>query len=183
MTCRSIATIGLLLGVAYTTALAETVPVDGTQDLPLVMPGYASLTSDFHLNTPDGSGPLMERHIEVISVYGEIDPPFTEGNDKLDLTNPEYNLDRYKNLMNSDPGMVAATMTVFYEEPDSLDNRVQLWERIIVRIYNADIKEEATHYIDSTPWKTQPGFVDITPEMLQFTEWKALSKPENTQDK
>lgn len=146
---------------------------DDSASMPLMMPGYASLT-DFHLTAPGSDKPLTARHIEVITVVGEVDPPFADGDDRIDLTNPEYNEPRYKALLDEDPGLIAATMTVFIEEANPADNKVQLWETVIVRVYDADDKTEATHYIDSTPWKTQPGFIDLTPEMIQFGEWKPI---------
>jgi hypothetical protein len=121
--------------------------------------------------------PLTQRHIEVITVVGEVDPPFAIGDDRIDLVNPEYNEARFKNLMNGDPGMVAATMTIFIEERDPTDNRIQVWEQVIVRVYNAEEKEKATHYCDSTPWKAQPGFFDLTPEQVQFSAWRPIEKP------
>jgi len=150
-------------------------PVEGADSMPLVMPGYASLM-DFHLKAPGGEQPLTQRHIEVITVAGEVDPPFTDGDDRVDLVNPEYNEPRFKELMNADPGMVTATMTVFIEELNPTDNKVQVWEQVIVRVYDADQKDKAAHYCDSTPWKAQPGFFDLTPEHIQFGPWRAIEK-------
>jgi hypothetical protein len=148
-------------------------PPEPSPSMPLVMPGFASLTG-FYLTEPDSDLPLTTRHIEVITLVGEVDPPFVEGDDRIDLVNPEYNELRFKQLMDADPGMVTASLTIFIEEPDPLDNRVQLWETVFVRVYNAEDKLEATHYCDTGPWKTQPGFIDLTPELIRFGEWKPI---------
>lgn len=143
--------------------------------LPLVLPGYAQLEG-FSLKAPSGDKPLTKRHIEVITLQGEVDPPFSEGDDRIQTVNPEYNLPRFKDLMNSSPGMVKATMTVFVEEANPADTRIQLWEMVFVRVYDAESKDEATFYCDTTPWKAQPGFNDITPKQVQFGAWKPIKK-------
>jgi len=170
---------GVLLAILFPVLLLaqEAAPAASAGDppMPLVMPGFASLTG-FQLTAPGGMQPLTQRHIEVITVVGEVDPPFVEGDDRIDLVNPEYNEARFKDLMNAQPGMVTASMTVFIEEVNPTDNRVQLWEKVIVRVYNAEQKTKATHYCDSSLWKTQPGFVDLTPEQIQFSPWHTIKK-------
>jgi hypothetical protein len=166
----------LALPLATASVIAQSAPAPAPDPgPPLVMPGFAMLTG-FHLMAPGGKHPLTQRHIEVITVTGEVDPPFTNGDDRLDLVNPEYNEPRFKDLMNGDPGLVTASMTIWIEETKPEDNKVQAFERIIVRVYDAEDKDKAKHYCDTTPWKAQPGFIDLTPELVQFGEWKAIDK-------
>jgi len=148
---------------------------DSSPGMPMVLPGYAQLEG-FTLTEPGGMKPLTHRHIEVITVTGEVDPPFADGDDRIQTVNPEYNEPRFKELMNQFPGLVKATMTVFVEEPDASDTRVQLWEQVIVRVYDSEDKDTARHYCDTTPWKAQPGFNDITPKQVQFGAWKSIKK-------
>lgn len=160
----------------------DAAPAPETSSMPLVMPGYASLEG-FRLTAPGGMQPLSQRHIEVIAVVGEVDPPFADGDDRIDLTNPEYNEPRFKELMNGTPGMVTATMTIWIEEQVPTDNKIQVWEKVLVRVFNADKKEDATHYCDSSLWKAQPGFVDLTPEQLQFGTWQSIASKQKANSK
>ncbi len=160
------------LGIAAEDAAQAPAPAP---TMPLVLPGYAQLEG-FTLQEPGSDKPLTKRHIEVITVVGEADPPFATGDDRIQTVNPEYNEPRFKEWMNSNPGMVKATMTVFVEEPNAEDTRIQLWEMVIIRVYDAEKKEEARHWCDTTPWKAQPGFNDLTPKMIQFGPWKPIKK-------
>lgn len=146
-----------------------------TNGMPLVMPGYASLEG-YRLSEPGSQTPLTSRFLEVITVVGEIDPPYSTGDDRIDLVNPEYNEKGLREYMGETPGLVTATMTIWIEEVNKTDNKVQLWESVFVRCYNNDKKEDATHYCDTTPWKAQPGFNDIVPEQNPFGEWKKIPK-------
>lgn len=169
---------GLLALLLPLAALAEEAPAPDAADapMPLVMPGYAGLEG-FKLTVPGGTAPLTQRHVEVVIVEGEVDPPYADGDDRIDLVNTEYNEPRFKELMNANPGMVTATMTVFIEEKNPKDNKIQVWETVMVRVYNADQKAQATHYCDTTTWKAQPGFLDVTPEQVQFGPWRPIEKP------
>ena len=149
--------------------------VAAPQDNPTILHGYARLEG-FFLKTPGSDKPLTQRHIEVITVVGDVDPPFVDGDDRIQMVNPEYNYPRFKSLMNSNPGMVTATMTVFVEEPSATDDRVQLWERVMVRVFDSEDKGTAKHYCDTTIWKALPGFNDLTPEQVQFGAWKPIKR-------
>jgi hypothetical protein len=157
--------------------LAEPAPpaVSPPVNNPTILHGYSRLEG-FTLKAPGSDKPLTQRHIEVITVVGEVDPPFSEGDDRIQMVNPEYNYPRFKDLMNANPGMVTATMTVFVEEPNTTDDRVQLWEWVMVRVYDSEDKNSAKHYCDTTTWKAQPGFNDLTPAQIQFGEWKTIKR-------
>jgi hypothetical protein len=171
--------VGLALSCSQVCSQGAEEPRKATPEvdssMPMVLPGYAQLEG-FTLKEPNSDLPLMHRHIEVITVVGDVDPPFVDGDDRVQTVNPEYNEPRFKALMNQFPGMVKATMTVFVEEPSASDTRIQLWEQVIVRVFDAEEKESAKHYCDTTPWKAQPGFNDITPKQVQFGAWKAIKK-------
>jgi len=172
----------VLAADAEAPAAAEAQPAESSPaaspSAPMFLHGFASLEG-FRLMDPWGEGPLTTRHIEVITVVGEVDPPYADGDDRIQTVNPEYNYPRYKNLMNENPGMVTASFTIFVEEPNPDDERVQLWETVVVRVYNAENKDDATFYCDTTPWKTQPGFSNLTAQQVQFGEWKPM--PTSTQ--
>ncbi len=165
----------LVLGALSVPAIALAETALDANGLPMVMPGYASLEG-YRMTEPGSQAPLTSRFLEVITVEGEIDAPYAQGDDRIDLVNPEYNEKGLREYMAETPGLVTATMTVFIEEINKTDNKVQLWERVFVRCYNNDKKEDATHYCDTTPWKAQPGFNDIVPEQNPFGEWKKVPK-------
>jgi hypothetical protein len=79
-------------------------------------------------------------------------------------------------MVQRNPGTIAATFTIFAEEKNTEDNKVQVWESIIIRVYNKINKDEATHYCDSSLWKTQPGFYSLTSDFLTFSNWKIIDQ-------
>lgn len=132
----------------------------------------------FYLNDPVTSQPLLSRYVEIIIVNGEVDPPFSEGDDHVQENNDFYNTGSHRNWLNRNPGLIEAMVTVRAERPDDSDNRCQLWEHVILRAFNSDDKLTATHYVDSELWECPPGYLSVTPEQLKMGEWIDLSKKE-----
>lgn len=170
---------GFLTLVATTYAVVDpsTPAVSGTatpqKQNPAFLHGYAA-TEGIYLNDPVTDKPLVNRYIEVITVVGDPDPPFDMKDDRVQTVNPEYNSAPFLEMSALDPGLINATFTIFVEEPNPEDERVQLWETIMIRVYNALDKESATHYCDSSLWKTQAGFYNLNDQFIHFSAWKEI---------
>ena len=139
-----------------------------------IMDGFCHFRQIF-LNDPITGEPLEERYLQVIIVNGEVDPPFAEnGDDRVQERNEYYNTGHHKEYLNSNPGAVDIMATVRTERPNAEDDRVQLWEKVIVRVFNSNDPELATHYTDSQLWECMPGFQAVTQEDITFQDWQPL---------
>lgn len=171
--------LGLMLGVSP--VLAEdpaTDPAKPDNDkvfLPDMMDGFAHF-EQYILNDPVTGKPLGSRYIEIIVVNGEVDPPYANGDDRVQNLSEDFNQERERAYMNENPGLVMALVTILVARSNPSDTTVQLWEKIIMRVYNNDDKEKATHWIDTVPWESQPGFWTITPDVVAIGEWKKIQK-------
>jgi hypothetical protein len=143
--------------------------------LPDMMDGFAHYQY-YYLNDPVTGQPLTSRYIEMITVVGEVDPPGVQGDDRVQNLSEDFNSERERNYMNENPGLVQALVTVIVAKSNPADTTVQLWERVIMRVYNNDDKSKATHWIDTVPWEAQPGFWTITPEVVAIGEWNKIQK-------
>ena len=114
--------------------------------------------------------------VMLVVVNGEIDPPYTDGDDRIQDLSQDFNSQRERDYMNENPGLVQALVTVIVAKGVPDDTTVQLWEKVMMRVYNNDDKDKATHYIDTEPWESQPGFWTITPNEAPVGEWKKIHK-------
>lgn len=143
--------------------------------LPDMMDGFAHYQY-YYLNDPVTGQPLTSRYIEMITVVGDVDAPGSNGDDRVQNLSEDFNSERERNYMNENPGLVQALVTILVAKANPADTTVQLWESVIMRVYNNDDKSKATHWIDTTPWEAQPGFWTITPEVVPIGEWKKIQK-------
>ncbi len=144
---------------------------------PKSSPGFDGLCQfgEIYLNDPETGAPLTGRYLELIIVNGEVDLPFaTDGDDVVQERNEFYNTGRHKSYLNSMPGLIDILATVRMEKTVPTDNRVQVWENVIVRVFNNDDPELATYYTDSQLWECQPGFNSVNGDMVSFSDWKPL---------
>lgn len=155
--------------------VAETADSSESNETMAMMDGFCHFQG-FHLNDPLTGKPLTGRYVEIIIVNGEIDPPFVEGDDRVQESNEFYNSGSHKNWLNNNPGLVEAMVTVRVEKIDPADDRCQLWESVILRAYNNDDKFAATHYIDSELWECPPGYVSVTPDQIVMGEWQPVTQ-------
>ncbi len=129
----------------------------------------------FYLDDPITQQPLTERYVEIVIIKGEIDPPFTEGDDHVQDYNDFYNTGSHRAWLDGKPGLVEVMVTTRAEKPNPDDDRCQLWENVIFRVFNANDKLAATHYLDSELYECPPGFMTITPDQLKMGEWKPVN--------
>ncbi|MCA9784932.1 MAG: hypothetical protein H6678_14520 [Candidatus Delongbacteria bacterium] len=168
----------LLLGTLATAEEAANTSATAPQEksfMPDMMDGFAHF-QHYQLTDPVTHEPLMSRYIEMIVVNGEIDPPYTDGDDRIQDLSQDFNSQRERDYMNENPGLVQALVTVIVAKGVPDDTTVQLWEKVMMRVYNNDDKDKATHYIDTEPWESQPGFWTITPNEAPVGEWKKIHK-------
>jgi len=146
-----------------------------TRGKPAFMDGFCHFL-EYRLQDPVTDEPLASRHIEIIIVNGDVDPPYSDGDDRIQDVTQDFNSERERKWMNMNPGLIEALFTIFVEKTVPDDTRAQLWEKVILRIYNNDEKELATHYVDSEIWECQPGFISMTPDLCPMGSWRKIAR-------
>ncbi len=139
--------------------------------MPSMMDGFAHFL-EYYLIDPVTGDSLSSRTIEFVVVNGEVDPPHVESDDRVQDLAQHFNSQRERDYMNENPGLIQALVNIKVERVNPEDTVVQLWEKIILRVYNNDDKEKATHYIDSAVWETQAGFWEVKPDLVPMGEWQ-----------
>ncbi len=158
--------------VADSTVVADTKAI-GSRPLPMVMDGFCEFTK-YHLNDPVTKAPLTSRFIEIVVVNGEVDPPYQLVDDRIQQVNLEMNSDHHRSFLATTPGLIDAMVTVFVAKQITDDEKVQIWESILLRVFNDDDKAKATHYIDTAVHEAQGGFYEMRSSISPFGEWKEI---------
>jgi len=141
--------------------------------------GYYWISS-LWLNDVDGDT-LRHKYYQVIVVNGEPDPVTATAeliDDCLDsLSVASYNSPEIQYNYNTySPGMIDVLFTVWHHEIDPTDTSVQYGEKVMVRIFNGDIPEQATHYLESEIWECTPGLHKWYYEEGFFGDWIPIEK-------
>jgi len=143
--------------------------------------GYYWISSIW-LNDVDGDT-LRHKYYQVIVVNGEPDPGIPGGilvDDCLDsISVTDFNsAEMQANYNMHAPGLIDVQFTVVAGDIVPEDNKVQFGERVLIRIFNADRAETATHYRDSEIWETVEGLHRWWGEWDLFSDWQPLRKSE-----
>jgi hypothetical protein len=173
----------LLLLTPLVTALAQDTAAKplGSRPLPMVMDGFCEFTK-YQLLDPVTEAPLISRFIEIVVVNGEVDAPFSDGDDRIQTMNLEFNSARNRSIMAMTPGSIEALVTVFVAKTVADDEKVQVWEQMLLRVYNDDDKAKATHYIDTAAHEAQPGFYEMREALSPFGEWLKIKNDTHTKE-
>jgi hypothetical protein len=168
---------GLLFMVGLTMG-SFTLLTRGTEKISPVPPGWdASYYLIFDWLMDANGDSLRDKFYQVVIVNGEVDSPGPGGQLQDDHwirdfpSNQPKIQQRYKKV----PGMVDMMITVHYDPLDSTDDMIQVGEKILLRVYDADSMQYATHYCELGPWTAKFELVEWVEEK-RFGEWKLLPK-------
>ena len=151
-----------------------------TAPLPEGIPNGYYWISTLWFNDIDGDT-LRHKYYQVVIVNNEVDPVLPDGmlaDDRLDsmsvtmYNSPEMQL----NYNTHAPGMIDLQFTARGDEIVPDDREVQYGEKVLIRIFNADAIEDATHYRESEIWECTPGLHKWYMETELFGEWILIEK-------
>lgn len=176
MTLRTLLLTIMIGTISSSTAFADRV----TEPLVAGIPDGYYWISSLWLNDIDGDT-LRHKCYQVIVVNDKPDPVSATGelvDDCLDsLSMSFYNSPEAQDSYNTySPGMVDLLFTVRGEDVGADDNAVQCGETVMVRIFNGDTPEQATHYRESEIWECTPGLHKWYYEEGLFGDWILIEK-------
>jgi hypothetical protein len=148
--------------------------------LPEGIPNGYYWISTLWLNDVDGDT-LRHKYYQVIVVNEKPDPISATGEliddslDSLSMTfynSPEAQLNYNTHV----PGMIDLQFTVRDQDINPSDRTVQYGEQVMVRIYNGDTPEQATHCRETEIWESVPGLHKWYSEEDLFGDWIPIEK-------